>query len=346
MTRDDPVGQEPGSVTEMAGERTGPPVVGIDLGGTKILAAVVAADNTLLGRAKVATPANEGAAAILRAIVSCVDAALADAGLGLGHGAIAAAGIGAPGPLDLETGVILFSPNLNVRDFALGPDLSGALRCPVLVQNDVRVGGYAEFRLGVGRGSRDLIAAFVGTGIGGCLISRGQIVSGTTGNAGEIGHIVVKAGGPRCGCGALGCLEALASRTAINRRINKAIRKGTPTILRDKLVGKGGRLKSGQLAEAVAAGDQVAVKAVSRAAHYLGLGLGSLINVFGPEIVIIGGGVAQALGEPWIAQVRAVARAQALVDRDAKIRIEPAALGDDAGILGAALLARERFVPA
>jgi glucokinase len=327
----------------MSGQTVGPPVVGVDLGGTKILAAVVAADNRILGRAKLATPANEGAAAILNAIVTCVDEALAVARVDRRE--VAAAGVGSPGPLDPATGVILFTPNLNVRDFALGPDLSKVLGFPVLIQNDVRVGGYAEFRLGAGRGCRDIITAFIGTGIGGCLIQGGQVLAGATSNAGEIGHMIVKADGPRCGCGAKGCLEALASRTAITRRINKAIRKGTPTILRDKIANKGGRLKSGHLADAVAAGDEVAVRAVSRAAHYLGLGLGSLINALGPEIVIIGGGVAQALGDHWIAQVREVARAQALVDRDGKIRIVPAALGDDSGIHGAALLARERFVP-
>jgi glucokinase len=239
--------------------------------------------------------------------------------------------------------VILFSANLNVRDFPLGPDLAHILGFPVLVQNDVRVGGYGEYRLGAGRGHNSLIAAFVGTGIGGCVIEGGSVVHGATGNAGEIGHIVVKAGGPRCNCGARGCLEALASRTAINRRFNKAIRKGTPTVLRERIARKG-RLKSGDLADAVATGDQVAVQAVTRAAHFLGLALGSLINALGPEIIVIGGGVTEALGTPWINLVRDVARAHSLVDSDSKIRIEPAALGDDAGILGGALLARERFV--
>jgi glucokinase len=317
-------------------------VVGIDLGGTKILAGVVAADNTIRGRAKVATPAQEGGPAIIQAIVACVEEALADAAVGRGD--IAAAGVGSPGPLDPATGVILFSANLNVRDFALGPGLTQALGWPVLVQNDVRVGGYAEFRIGAAKGYSEVIAAFVGTGIGGCIISGGQILAGATGNAGEIGHIVVKANGAQCGCGARGCLEAMASRTAIAYRVNKAIRKGTPTILREKLARKAGRLKSGDLAEAVTAGDQVAVMAVARAAHYLGLGLGSLMNALGPQIIVIGGGVAQALGDSWIAQVREVARRQSLVDRDNTIRIEPAALGDDAGIHGAALLARERFV--
>jgi glucokinase len=317
-------------------------VVAIDLGGTKILAAVVAADNTILGRSKAPTPAHEGGPAIVQAIIACADEALADARVGRGD--IAAAGVGSPGPLDPATGVILFSPNLNMHNFPLGPSLSQALGWPVAVENDVRAGGYGEFRLGAAKGYTEMIAAFVGTGIGGCIISGGRVVTGSTGNAGEIGHMVVKANGAQCGCGSRGCLEAMASRTAITHRVNKAIRKGTPTILRETMARKGGRLKSGDLAEAVAAGDQVAVTVVSRAAHYLGLGLGGLMNVLGPEIVVIGGGVAEALGDPWIAQVREVARRQTLVDREGKIRIEPAALGDDAGIHGAALLARERFV--
>lgn len=326
----------------MAGQGAGPYVVGIDLGGTKILAGVVAADQRILGRSKRPTPAREGGNAIFRTILECVDEALAAARLARSD--IAAVGVGSPGPLNPDTGVILFSANLNVRDFSLGPDLSSILQRPVLVQNDVRVGGYGEFRLGAGRGHRNLIAAFVGTGIGGCLILDGKVVSGATGNAGEIGHIIVKAGGPRCGCGSRGCMEALASKTAIARRIGKAVRKGLPTVLGERVTKKSGRLKSGELADAVAASDPVALREVHRAAHYLGLGLGSLVNVFGPELVIIGGGVAGALGGPFIDLIRASARHQILIDPDKKIRFVQAALGDDAGILGAGLLAREKFV--
>ncbi len=276
-------------------------------------------------------------------MIACIDEALEQAGLTRPD--VAAAGIGSPGPLDVQAGVILFSANLNVKDFPIGPELAAVLNRPVLVQNDVRVGGYAEFRLGAGRGYRDLIAAFVGTGIGGCVIQGGQIVTGSTGNAGELGHIIVKAGGPRCGCGARGCMEALASKTAIARRITKAVRKGLPTVLGEKIARKGGRLKSGDLAEAVAAKDLVALKEVQRSAHFLGLGLGGLINVLGPEIVLIGGGVAGALGDAYLDLVRTAARSQTLTDPDGRIRIDRAALGDDAGILGAALLAREKFVP-
>jgi glucokinase len=328
----------------MAVNGGGPPVVGIDLGGTKVLAGVVSPENVILGRAKRPTPALEGGEAILKAIVDAVDDALASAGVGRDD--ILAAGVGSPGPLDVETGTILFSANMNVHNFALGPILSSVLGRPVLVQNDVRVGGYGEFRLGAGRGFKDLIAVFVGTGIGGCLVLNGQVVTGSTGNAGEVGHIVVKAGGPRCGCGERGCMEALASRTAIARRIGKAVRKGQQTVLAEKISRKTGRLKSGELADALAAGDHVAIREVRRAAHFLGLGLGGLINVIGPEIVIIGGGVAEALGEPYVELVRAAAREQCLADPTGKIRIERAALGDDGGILGAAMLAREKYAAA
>lgn len=327
----------------MAEVRGGAPVVGVDLGGTKILVGVVDASHRILGRAKRPTPAREGAAAILAAILTGIDQALAEAGVQRGE--LAGVGVGSPGPLD-ENGVILHSANLDVKDFALGPDLARELGRPVLVQNDVRVGGYGEFRLGAGQGYQDIIAAFVGTGIGGCLILGGRVVRGHTDNAGEIGHIVLKAGGPRCGCGARGCLEAMASKTAIARRVAKAIRRGVPTALSGKIDPRSGRLKSRELAAAVQAGDPVAVKEVHRSAHFLGLGLGGLVNVLGPEIVIIGGGVTGALGTSWIQRIRESARRQILVDPEEKIKIEAAALGDNAGILGAALLARERFAAA
>ncbi len=319
-----------------------PPVLGIDLGGTKILAGVVSNDHQILGRAKRTTPAQEGGRAIVEAIVACAEEALETAGINRAQ--IGAVGIGSPGPLDVATGVILFSANLNVKNFPIGPEVSGIFDRPVLVQNDVRVGGYAELRLGAGRGYRDIIVAFVGTGIGGCLIQGGEIVTGSTGNAGELGHMILKAGGPPCGCGARGCMEALASKTAIARRVAKAVRKGLPTILGERMARKGGRLKSRDLAEAVMNKDVVALKEVQRAAHFLGLGLGNLVNVFGPEIVIVGGGVAGALGDSYLDLVRTAARSHILTDPAGTIRIERAGLGDNAGILGAALLARERLL--
>ena len=211
----------------------------------------------------------------------------------------------------------------------------------MIVQNDVRAGGYGEYVLGAGRGYSSVVSAFIGTGIGGCIIVDGKIIAGSTANAGEIGHVVVKAGGPKCGCGQRGCLESVSSKTAIASRIAKAVKKKTPTVLEAKMARKGGRLKSGDLAEAVDDFDPVAVREVRRAAHFLGIGLGGLVNILGPEIVVVGGGVAQALGEPWLDLVRASAREQILTDPAGKIQIVQAALGDDAAVLGAALLARE-----
>jgi glucokinase len=325
----------------MSSRSSVPPVIGIDLGGTKILVGVVDRNNEILGRAKCSTPAKDGGPAIVEAMKRTVDEALVQAGLTIAN--IAGAAIGAPGPLDPDTGTILWSSNLNVENFPIAPQLSAAIGRPVALRNDVRMGGYAEFRLGAARGFQDVIAVFVGTGIGGCLIQKGEVIAGTTGNAGELGHMIVKAGGPQCGCGARGCMEALASKTAIARRIEKAVRKGLPTVLADKMAKKGGRLKSGDLADAVAAKDLVALTEVQRSAHFLGIGMGSLINVFGPQIVVVGGGVAGALGEHYIELVRIAARTQILTDPDEVIRIERAALGDNAGILGAALVARDQI---
>ncbi len=316
-------------------------VMGVDLGGTKILAAVVDEHYGILGRAKRPTPADQGGPAILAAIVAAIDQALLDARRDRSD--IMAIGIGSPGPLDPVTGVIPFSANLNVRNWALGPDLSRALNRPVLLQNDVRVGGYGEYRLGAGRGHRNVLAAFVGTGVGGCLILDGEILLGATGNAGEIGHIIVKPGGPKCGCGRRGCLEALSSRTAIARRVGKAARRGLSSPLASKVDKKSGKLKSGDLAAAMLAADPVAVAEIRRAARFLGLGIGGLINLIGPDVVIIGGGVTEALGEPFVDLVRASAWEQTLVDPDHTIPIKIAELGDDAGVLGAALLAVEKY---
>jgi len=318
-----------------------PLMVGVDLGGTKILAAVLGPNQRVLGRAKRPTPAESGGPAILAAIVGTIDQALAEAGAD--RDSIRAIGIGSPGPLDPTTGVIPFSSNLNVRDWALGPDLSAALNRPVLLQNDVRAGGYGEYRLGAGRGFRNVLVAFVGTGVGGCLILDGHVLEGATGNAGEIGHIIVKPDGPRCGCGRRGCLEALSSRTAIARRVGKAAREGLSSALASKVDKKSGKLKSGDLAAAFFANDPVAVQEVQRAARYLGLGLGGLINLLGPDIVIVGGGVTEAIGEPFLDLVRLSAREQTLVDPTGLIAIKSVQLGDDAGVLGAALLASERF---
>ncbi len=323
----------------MTGANANRPVLGIDLGGTKILAAVLDADHAILGRSKRTTPARDGGDAMVAAILDAAAEAMNAAGVATDD--LLGAVLGSPGPLDTQAGVLVYSANLTTRDFPIVDRLTEALGRPVLLRNDVRLGAYGEFRLGAGRGQRDMLVAFVGTGLGGALILDGKVVEGWTNNAGEIGHTVIKANGPACGCGRRGCLEVFASRTAITRRIHKAIRKGQLTPLAEHVTSKHSRLRSGVLAAAVAEGDLVAIKEVRRAAHYLGLGLGGLINVVGTPHVVIGGGVAEALGEPYLALVRESARFQMLFDPGQQTRFVPAALGDDAGILGASLIGRE-----
>ncbi len=314
-------------------------VLGIDLGGTKILAAVVDAQHRILGRAKRSTPAKHGNLAVFEAVWRCAEEAMGDAGIDVGE--ISAACVGSPGPIDQEKGVILFSANMQVRELPLAAELTRVLDVPAILRNDVRVGAYGEFRLGAGQGYSSLLAAFVGTGIGGCVILNGQIVEGATGNAGEIGHVIVKADGRRCGCGRRGCLEAMASRTAIAKKVSKAIAKGMSSALAGKVSEKGDRIKSRDLAQAYLAADPLALREVERSAKYLGLTIGGLVNLLGPEVVVIGGGVTEAIGESYVNLVRQAARSQILTDPDQKIAIVPAALGDDAGVLGAALMARE-----
>ena len=327
----------------MSDQHQGHYVLGVDLGGTKILAAVVTPDNQILSRAKRSTPAQEGGDALMAALQGAASEAIEAANLVPAD--IEACGVGSPGPLDLERGTIIRSANLNVKDFPLGPGLA-KLGFPVKVWNDVRVGGYGEFRLGAGRGVKNLIAAFVGTGVGGCFIQDGKIVEGSTGNAGEIGHIVVKAGGAKCGCGQRGCMEAYASRTAINRRIAKAVGAGARCKLSNHFeLGRTGRIKSKELASAYADRDPVVVREIERAARYLGITLAGQMNFISPERVIIGGGVVSALGEPYIKLVREAAQPHILADPEGTKRIVIAERGDDSAVLGAALLAREALLP-
>ncbi len=317
-----------------------PGLLGIDLGGTKILAGVVDSTYGVRGRAKRSTPSGQGEQAILDALVECAREALTVAGVETGQ--LAGIGVGAPGTLDLDNGVIRLAPNLSVRDFPLASRLGEVLHLPVVLRNDVRAGGYGEFRLGAGRGYTDILTVFVGTGIGGCVIRDGKLFLGHTQNAGEIGHILAKFKGPKCGCGRRGCLEALASKTALAKRINRAVNRGETTPLREA-IGKNGRLKSKDLAAAIDRADPVVVREVERMARVLGTAIGGLINLAPPELVLLGGGVTEALGDPFVARIKHWIHQQGMADPDHRVVVERTALGDDAGFLGAALLAREHF---
>ncbi|HST19496.1 MAG TPA: ROK family protein, partial [Blastocatellia bacterium] len=245
------------------------------------------------------------------------------------------------GPLDPDTGYIIESSNMKFKNFPLGPRLAEIFKCPAVVDNDVNAGTYGEFRRGAARGASEVLGMFVGTGIGGGLIINGALYHGASKNAGEVGHIVVKAGGPRCGCGARGCLEALASRTAMTRDIRRGIERGEKTVVRDLLKKETDSLSGNDLRKAYDAGDELVIKTLHRAAKFIGIGIGSLVNVLAPEIVVLGGGVIEAMTDDFIQRIDRSTRRVAVDFATKDLKIVRAELGDDAGVIGAAMLAQE-----
>lgn len=316
--------------------------VGIDLGGTKILAAVVGAEGQILAEAKQKTRPKEGPDAVIERIVYAAQKAADRAGLDWHE--MRGVGIGAPGPIDPTTGTVYNPPNLpGWEEVALGPRLSEALGVPVSLENDVNLGTLGEYAQGAGRGTRDMVGIFVGTGVGGGLILDGRLRSGYRHAAGELGHMVLMAGGPVCGCGRRGCLEALASRTAIERDLQLGIEAGRESLIPQLTRGGEKRLTSGVLAKAYRRGDPLVTEVLGRAQWYLGLHTAAVVNLIDPEMVVFGGGMVEALDEEFLAPIRVTARQYFIQRMDAdKVKLVAAELGDHAVAIGAAVLvARE-----
>jgi glucokinase len=321
--------------------KASPYTVGVDLGGTKILAAVVDRKGRIVAEEKLKTRARQGPATVIERMVETAHRAVRKAGVEWHD--VLGVGVGAPGPMDPDAGVVYNPPNLPGWDeVPLGPRMSEALGVPVFVENDVNLGTLGEHALGAGQGTRDMVGIFVGTGVGGGLILDGQLRSGARHAAAEVGHMIVLADGPVCGCGKRGCLEAVASRTAIERDIHLGIAAGRESLVPDLLKGSG-RLSSGVLAEALRRGDSLVAEVVGRAQWYLGLLTASIVNLVDPEMIVFGGGVVEALGEEFLVPIRCTARQYFIQQSGAdKVRIVTAKLGDHAGVLGAAVCARQR----
>ena len=316
-------------------------VIGVDMGGTKILSAVIDAEGNILGTAKVSTKAGRGAVAVIDRIANCIQRAVDKSGVDAAS--IQAVGIGAPGPLDPATGVVIFAPNLGWRDVPLKTELEARTGFPTFVDNDVNVGTLGEHVFGAGRGIQNVVGIFVGTGIGGGIILQGELFHGASKTAGEIGHIIVKAGGPRCGCGTRGCLEAIASRTAMTKQFQKAIlKKGKKSVLSELTGGDLSAIRSGILAKAVRLNDALTLKVLKKVTKYLGIGIGSIVNFLNPEMIVLGGGVVEALDDTFLDGIRAATKKYSLPNTLDGVQIVRAELGDNSGILGAAALARQR----
>jgi glucokinase len=242
-------------------------------------------------------------------------------------------------------GVVHHAPNLGWKKVALGPKLEALLKVPVFVENDVNVGVIGEYALGAGRGAQELVGIFVGTGIGAGIVTGGRLYLGARGAAGEIGHTIVEINGPRCGCGNRGCAEALASRTAMERDVRAAIRRGEKSIVLKLMKERGReRMTSSIIQRALKERDPVMQKVMAHAQFCLGILVANVVNMLDPEYVIIGGGIAGRLGKDYVTPIRKTAYEYFLRRHDARrVKIVPGVLGDDAGPLGAVVLARERL---
>lgn len=316
-----------------------PFVVGVDLGGTKILTAVFDERHRILAREKKSTRPELGAHAVVQRVAECINEALAAAAIP--HTAVAGVGVGVPGMVDAGRGLVRVAPNLHWIDFPFARLLSKRVHIPVRLANDVQAGTLAVQQLGAGRRLHDFACMFIGTGIGGGIVIHGEQYRGAAGMGGEIGHMVVMPhDGPRCGCGNHGCLEAVASRSAIVRRIVKGIEGGRKSVVKDLCDGDLSRIRSRILAEAYRKHDKLVVETINDACEYIGFGAANLINVLNPQAVILGGGLIEALGHKMLPRISKAAHAHVIGASDERVRILDSGLGDEAGILGGALVAR------
>lgn len=312
-------------------------VIGVDLGASKIYTGVFDRRFGIAGTARSSTKAQRGPAAVIERIVRSVHEALDECDVTMKQ--VKALGIGAPGTVDRVTGEVMVAPNLGWKRIPLQKALQKRLKIPVFVGNDCQVSMLGVHTHELKGKPRNALGIFIGTGIGGALVLNNTLYAGGDNAAGEIGHMVIQAGGPLCSCGNSGCFEAMASRNAVFRRILDAVREGEKTLLTEMLGKDLKDLRSGDLRKALRKGDRFVEEVVAEAAEYIGIGVGSLVNIFSPEVVVVGGGFVEALDDEIMPIIRGVARDQILGGRERRVEIISSTLADHAGIVGAAVLA-------
>lgn len=313
------------------------PIVGIDLGGTNMQIGVVSPEHKLLGRAKLKTKADQGYAAVLDRLVqgiteSCTEANIKPEALG-------AIGIGAPGAIDPKTGVVIEAVNLRWNDAPLAQDLGKKLNLPVVVDNDVNVAVYGENELGAGNHARFLLGVWLGTGVGGGLILDGKLYYGHFLTAGEIGHTIHIPGNPP----GSRTLEQNCARSAVAERIAKLIRTNRPSIVTTMTEGNLDNIKSKTIAAAYEANDPLVREVIDDVAERVGIAVASCVTLLSLERVVLGGGLSEALGKPFVKQVAQAVRRYVFPAKCREVDIVGSALEDNAGVFGAALLAAERL---
>lgn len=310
--------------------------IGIDVGGTKIAGGAVDAEGRILSRSQVPTPAGDPPATVAGIVKVARELRAAAPGA-------VACGIGAAGVIDHDRGVVLTAPNLAWRNLHLRAMAEDRIGIPVALDNDANVAAYGEALFGAGRGLGDQVMITVGTGIGGGIVIGGAIYRGAHGVGAEVGHMIVDARGPECPCGARGCLEAVASGSAIGRLARERLAggEGGEEVL-SRAGGDIGAVTGEVVGGAAVAGDPFAVSILAETGRWLGIGLASLTNLLDPAVFVIGGGAASGTGDLLIAPARD-SMAACVIGREFRHLpdVVAAALGADAGVVGAAAVARE-----
>ncbi|MBI1808488.1 MAG: ROK family protein, partial [Gemmatimonadetes bacterium] len=312
-------------------------VIGVDLGGTKISAGVMPADGSAIV-AQVTEPTNaaDGADGVTARIAAAIETVIAEtiAKTGATRKQFWGVGLGAPGPLDRDAGLVIVAPNLGWNDYPLRDRIVAATGLTATLDNDANCATVGEWWIGAAQGGRNVVGMTIGTGIGGGLILDGKLYHGSSDVAGEIGHTTIDTQGRRCKCGNYGCLEAYASGTAIGERAREALAGGEPSALLVMAGGDLSKVTAQTVYEAAKTGDRIASEVVRETARYIGTGIANLLNVFNPDVVVLAGGVAQA-GEDLFGPLRAEVKRRAFKPAVDACRIVPGALGGNAGMVGA-----------
>ena len=312
---------------------------GIDLGGTNIQAAIYdISKQEIVVRDGTKTKATEGADAVLGRIEKLCNKLMDKAELKADD--IAGLGIGAPGAIDFDHGLVLDAPNLGWVDYPLQKELGKRLPFPVVIDNDVNVGAWGEYKAGAGKGYEEQMSVFVGTGVGAGIIIHGKLYQGAGHTAGEIGHMVVG------GRGTLGhrTVEDLASRTSMVRRIRHMIEYNHKSIVTELVDGDLSKIRSKVLAQAFEQSDKLVVEIVEDAARYIGMAIANSVTLLSLPCVVLGGGASEALGKPWLKLVQANFEQHVFPDKLKDTKIVLSELEDNAGPIGAALLAADSLV--
>jgi len=314
-----------------------PYFAGVDIGGTNVRAGILDRQAKILCDARRPALADQGMPRTLEQVVEALREAMNNQGIAAKD--LVGVGMGVPGLHDSSRGICRFSPNFadHARNVEVTRPVEEALGVATFMLNDVKTATLGEHRYGAGKGAQHMVMITLGTGIGGGVISDGELRLGATEGFSEVGHMVIDVNGPKCGCGNHGCWEALAGRDAIIERAIVKLQGGRASLLGERIEYDLSRVTPALIADCARAGDHLCLEVMDETGHYIGVGLTNLITLYNPQVVVVGGGIAQA-GELLLAPARRVVAARALMVPASTARIVPAELGDDAGIVGAAVL--------